>query len=453
VSLALPVVVLFLLCLTAVGAWHARKIKTAEDFALAGRRLGAPVLAGTLVATWIGTGSLFGNAEFTFEHGVAGFFLPLSGLAGMLVLAWLAPRVRDIPAVSVPEIVGIPFGRWAKTIAAIALILAYLVIVSYQYRAGAAVAHRLFPGLSASWLPVGFALFVILYTALAGMVSVAHTDVANGLIMSLGLLLALALVWSGWDTAAVPMPPELKRPGGGMGGIGWVNVMLPSFLLMLGDANLYQRFLSARSPRAARKAAIYTFFGLLVLESAIIALALLARVLLPQAPANPGHAVIELAFTLVPPAVGLMLAATAVAVIVSTADSYLLACSTTFTAGLAGGMTTPKRQRAFVVLFGLTALWIAFWSDRFLSVALYAYTLYGASLSPAVLCALLRPKTKPAAVVGGMAAGLGTALAWKGALALSLLPGGLSSWDPVLPALAANLGVLLLVETTSRKGS
>jgi len=248
-----------------------------------------------------------------------------------LVLAKLAPKVRGIDAVSVPGIVGIPFGRAAKLIAAIAIILAYLVIVSYQYRAGAAVAQRLFPGFPIAWLPVGFAVFVILYTALAGMVSVAHTDVANGILMGLGLLLALALVWSGWDRAAQPVPVELTRLSGGLGGAGWINVMLPSFLLMLGDANLYQRFLAAESPRAAGRAAIFAFFGLLVLESAIIALALLARVLLPEAPANAGHAIIELAFTLVPPAVGLLLAATAVAVIVSTADSYLLACSTTFT--------------------------------------------------------------------------------------------------------------------------
>lgn len=452
-NLALPVIGLFLLFLTAVGAWHARRVRTAEDFVLAGRRLSSPVLAGTLVATWIGTGSLFGNTEFTFEHGVAGFLLPISGLVGMLVLAYLAPRVRNIQATSVPEIVGIPFGRAAQKISAVAIIIAYLVIVSYQYRAGAAVAERIFPGISGVWLPVGFAAFVILYTALAGMVSVAWTDVVNGAIMAAGLLIALALLYGGWDPQANPIPRELTRLGGGMSGVGWINVMLPSFLLMMGDANLYQRFLSAESPKAARRAALFAFGGLLILESAIIALALMARVLLPVAPANPGHAIIELAFSLVPPVVGLMLAATAVAVIVSTADSYLLACSTTFAAGLTGGMTTPRRQRIFVLVFGLLALWIAFWSDKFLSVALYAYTLYGASLTPAVLCALLRPRTRPRAVVGGMAAGLSVAILWKVAAALGALPEAFSSWDPVLPALLANLLVLVVLEVVPDRTS
>ncbi len=457
---ALPVILLFLAGMTFLGVWHARRIRSAEDFALAGRKLGVPVLAGTLVATWIGTGSLFGNAEFTYEHGVAGFFLPISGMVGILVLAWLAPRIRKLPVASVPEILGYRFGRPAQVLGAVALIGAYLVIVSYQYRAGAAVAQRLFPDLVSSgagggggalWLfPVAFALFVILYTALAGMVSVALTDVVNGVIMSLGLILGLFLLLGRWDPSVQPLPQGHASPGGGLGVSGWINAMLPSFLLILGDANLAQRFLSARSPGTARRAALATFLGLLVLESAIIGLALLGSAMLPVEPANHGHVIIEEAFALFPPVVGILLAATAVAVIVSTADSYLLACATTTATDLGGGMTTPRRQRILVVLLGLAALGLAFTSDRFFKVALWAYTLYGASLTPAVLCALLRPHTPPRAVVGGMAAGLITALAWQAFNFFGVLPSGLGQWDAVLPALAANLGVLLLLAWRGR---
>ena len=192
-NFALPVVATFLIGMTGIGLWHARRVRSAEDFALGGRRIGASVLAGTLVATWIGTGSLFGNTEFTYQNGVAGFFLPLSGIAGMLVLAYLAPRVRKLPATSVPQILGLRFGRATRVLGAVALILAYLVIVSYQYRAGAAVAERIFPGLDQTVLRIAFAVFVILYTALAGLTSVALTDVVNGIVLSSGLLVGLGL--------------------------------------------------------------------------------------------------------------------------------------------------------------------------------------------------------------------------------------------------------------------
>ena len=63
------VIVVYLTCLVAYGPWHSRRIKTQEDFALAGRSLTVPVLVGTMVATWIGTGSLVGNAEKTYQIG------------------------------------------------------------------------------------------------------------------------------------------------------------------------------------------------------------------------------------------------------------------------------------------------------------------------------------------------------------------------------------------------
>ena len=93
-----------------------------------------------------------------------------------------------------PQILGLRFGRATQVLGAVTLILAYLVIVSYQYRAGAAMAERMFPGLDQTVLRIAFAASVILYTALAGLTSVALTDVVNGVVLRTGLLVGLGLV-------------------------------------------------------------------------------------------------------------------------------------------------------------------------------------------------------------------------------------------------------------------
>ncbi|MCP3905740.1 MAG: hypothetical protein GY715_19105 [Planctomycetes bacterium] len=208
--------------------------------------------------------------------------------------------------------------------------------------------------------------------------------------------------------------------------------------------------MSADSPRTARRAAVGMLVGVLVLEFAVIALAFLSRLLLTEVPANPGHAIIELASTQLPPVLGILILATATAVILTTADSYLLGASTSVAIDLGRGLRSPARQRVIVVVLGIAALGLAYTSDRFFYVALYAYTLYGASLTPAVLCALLFPRIGRAAVVTGMASGLGTAIAWKALSATGLLPAGLADIEPVLPALGANLLSTLVVASLPR---
>ncbi|MHC4217683.1 MAG: sodium:solute symporter family protein [Planctomycetota bacterium] len=447
---ALWVILGFLAALTGLGAWYARRIKTAEDFALAGRQLGVPVLIGTLVATWTGTGSLFAAAEFTYTHGIAGFVYTLASPLGIVALAFLAPMARRLPAQTVPQILGVRFGVVAQRLGALTLVVAYLIIVSYQYRAGAGIGQRIFPGLDATTLTIGFAVFVILFTALAGMFSVALTDVVCGVVMVVGLLIALALILKDWSAAEVTLPEDLRHFSGGQGWIFWVGVMLPGFLLILGDANMHQRFLAAKSPAAARYAAVGMFFGVLIVDWAIVGVALLGGLLLPDAPENPGHVVVEVAFRLMPGGVGLIITAAAVAIILSTADSYLLATATSAAGDIVRGFRRPAWQRTLVVVLGVTALGLAFTTDEFFSVAIYAYTLYGASLTPAVLLALLRPKTAPAVVIAGMASGLGTALLWKGLLWGDVIGAPWSELEPVIPALAANVAAMLIAGVVVR---
>ena len=76
-----------------------------------------------------------------------------------------------------------------------------MVIVGYQYNAGGIVLNMVFTnenGLSLISLETATiitASFIIIYTMLAGLLSVAYTDVANGIIMTIILIITLPLLW------------------------------------------------------------------------------------------------------------------------------------------------------------------------------------------------------------------------------------------------------------------
>src|ERR1043165_2249239 len=93
-------IVAYMVFLIGVGALRSRGVENQEDFSVAGRQLGTFVLFGTMLATWIGTGSIFGNAGKTYEVGIAAFILPFGALIGIALLSFLAGKSRRLKAIT-----------------------------------------------------------------------------------------------------------------------------------------------------------------------------------------------------------------------------------------------------------------------------------------------------------------------------------------------------------------
>ena len=79
-----------------MGFWKARKVKDSEDFMVAGRTLPWWVLVGTLLATWIGNGSLFGGAGLGYRNGLSGLWSSCGAWLGILLVFFIAKRVRNL---------------------------------------------------------------------------------------------------------------------------------------------------------------------------------------------------------------------------------------------------------------------------------------------------------------------------------------------------------------------
>ena len=274
---------IYLIGLLLIGFSKSDSIKNQEDFSVAGRSLSPWILVGTMAATWMGTGSVLGNAGKTFEIGAAGFLLPIGGMLGVLALIKIAGKARASEKLTVPEIIGSRFGDTAMILSVIALLAAYLVIVSYQFNAGGAVIYTIFhdnlgTGLTLDQSTIIAALFIVAYTVLAGLLSVAYTDVANGILMITCFVIALPILFfqaGGFDGMSASFTAKGMTDNMSMFGVlslrEIVNFTLPSFLLILGDANMYQRFFASDSVQSAKKATYLLFFAVVILESLIIA--------------------------------------------------------------------------------------------------------------------------------------------------------------------------------------
>src|ERR1700744_1174455 len=196
-------IVLGLIVLALLGVSVARlgKVKTKADYLVAGRSLPAFVLVFTLLSSWIGSGSLLAGAENAYKHGFAALWQSAGGWAGLALIYFIAPRARKFAQVTIPDLLQALYNQTARVLGVIAVLFAYTAITSYQFIGGGDILHMIFPSLSARHGQEIIAAFVIVFTAIAGMSSVAYMDLAIGLLATVTLIMALPIlvhIAGGW---------------------------------------------------------------------------------------------------------------------------------------------------------------------------------------------------------------------------------------------------------------
>src|SRR5947199_6411911 len=196
--LALIVLTLLTVSLTRLG-----KVHTRADYLVAGRSLPAFVLVFTLLSSWIGSGSLLGGAENAYRHGFVALWQAAGGWAGLALIYFIAPRARRFAQYTIPDLLEARYNQTARVLGVIAVLFAYTAITSYQFIGGGDILHLIFPQVTAVEGQYILAGFVIVFTAIAGMGSVAYMDVFIGLLATFTMLAALPVLihlaggWSG----------------------------------------------------------------------------------------------------------------------------------------------------------------------------------------------------------------------------------------------------------------
>ena len=470
-----------------------RTVHTKADFLVAGRSLPAYVLVFTLLSSWIGAGSLFAGAETAFRNGFAALWGPAGGWAGLLVIYFVAPRARKFAQFTVPDLLEARYNTAARVLGTIAILFAYTAITSYQFKGGGDILHLIFPALNDiavetfHFAPdnahalgmIVIAVFVILFTALAGMASVAYIDVVIGLLITVMAFISVPLLLArlgGWTGLHEALPADYFTWFGRFGyydgvqhGTGtaflkaW-DFFLPTFLLMLGNQSMYQKFFSARSEADARVAVVGWVIGTVILETLIVAIAVSGAALFlhnPELASRPRETIPFTARHGLPTLVGALLMGAVFAKVISTANNYLFSPATNLVNDIytrfidrqAGNRRILVISRLLVVVLGAFALLQgALWTS-ILAMALYAYTIYSAAITPAVMGAFFSRRVTGAAAVASILLGTAVTVFWnieqlrQQAGAHTLVSPAWLAHDAIFPAVAVSVASLLVVST------
>ena len=471
-NLLVAVVILYPLSLLGISIWRARSVTSHDEFMVAGRSVPVYMLVGTLVCTWIGSGSLFGASGLAYRTGISELWFSSGAWAGLLVAYFLAARVRRIADYTVPDLLERRYNATARVLGTITIVLAYVAIASYQFRGGGWILAIVTDGaIPWEWGMVITAVVIVLFTALAGMVSIVSVDIFNGIAILVGVFFALPyMVWKlgGIGGVIAKLPAEHMSVLGGHNLLWIVGIAMPTFLLLLGESGMYQKFFSAKDENAARRAVAGMVIGVVVIETALALLAITGRAanpdllgtsaIIPRAASET--VILDIARNQVPLLGGAILLAAGIAIVLSTGSTFLLVPSTNVSRDLYQRFMNPEAsekqlltlQRGCIVAFGVLGLLLQTQFDEVLTLALYAYSLVGASLTPVLLAAFLWKRVTPrggmACLAGGMVTVVGLATLGRLGYDITLSFGGTefdfaSSDYVVIPAVLVAVGLLI----------
>jgi SSS family solute:Na+ symporter len=465
-AIVLSIIVVTLL---AVSLARLGSVKTKADYLVAGRSLPAFVLVFTLLSSWIGSGSLLGGAENAYKHGFAALWQAAGGWVGLLLIYFIAPRARKFAQFTIPDLLESRYNQTARVLGVIAVLFTYTAITSYQFIGGGDIVHLIFPAVSATNGAYILAAFVIVFTAIAGMSSVAYMDVVIGMLATVTLIVALPVlihVAGGWQSVRAALPATHFAVFGDITPIVAAELFLPTCLLMLGNQSMYQKFFSAKTERDASVAVGGWMVGTIILETVIVSVAVVASAIFPAGEVAD-HPREVLAYTATHAfhgtplltLLGALLVGAIFAKVVSTANNYLFSPATNLVNDIFVRYIKPEASngaillvsRVMVVALGAWALLQALHIKSVLAMSLYAYTIYSAALTPVILAAFFWRRATAAGAVASIAAGTAVTVGWK--YATPFLPKVLAERDAILPALLLSVLGLVLVSLATKAPS
>ena len=362
------------------------KIKNADDYMVAGRRMGVFMVAFSLSANNIGGGSTTGLAGKAFTSwGMSAVWYVLAASIAMIPLAYFAPKIRKTMAVTIPEVVGRRFGKFSSGFSAILNILALFCLTSSQIAASGSVVSVL-TGIDTRICLLIAGLVVILYTTFGGMIADQISDLVQFIIILVGLAIATPFVikgCGGWSTIASKLPGDQLS----FTKIGWVAIIgyiFNYFCTFLSGPEMISRFESAKDEKTAQRASLVS--AVLMAAMAIFPTLLgLAALSVSDAIGNPASSSAMMAVTqaYAPTIITGIVSAAIISATMSSADSNLLCMSTMIINDLylpysgkkLDGMKEVRATRICNIICCAVAVFISFFGINIVTMNTFAFAI------------------------------------------------------------------------------
>jgi solute:Na+ symporter, SSS family len=448
------VVLIYFAVMIGAGYWGMRRARNAEDYLVAGRRLGYFMYIGCLGAVVLGGVSTIGGIALGYENGISGMWLVFWIGMGVIALGVvMSTRLSRLGVYTVAEMLENRYGPASRLISAL-IIAAYALMVAVASTIAIGTVFNVILGISATLAILIAGGIVVAYSVAGGMWSITLTDIIQFCIMTVGiffLLLPIVVVRAGGFSGMQEALPGSYFSLSAIGGQTIFTYFLLFFFGLMIGQDIWQRVFTARSPQIAQwgSVAAGVYCLLYAIAGALIGTA--ARVILPDL-ATPDNAFARVVTEALPIGIiGLVLAA-ALAAVMSTASAALLASSTILANDVYAGFVARGEHnkvlvsRVTTLLVGVGVLVTSVAVNDVVGALTVAYDLLTGALFVPIVGALFWRRATTAGALASMVAG-------SVVVVVFMVVDGLFANTPIIWGMLASLVVFVVVSLLTPRPS
>ena len=259
-SLFLIFLAIYIAVMLGIGLYFSRSQRSVTDFWLAGRELGPLIIGFSAASSWTTASALLLATGLFLLIGVGSIWIwVFPNIAGLMIIALISKRIKNIPALTQPELMEIRYDPMIRAPVALAVTI-MMILFSVTDFIGFKLVLGTFFGIDPFFAVAIMAVSVALYVGVGGFRAVVWTDLLQyTLLAALAVYVAsLALdLTAARDISIIAASTALGEDwwnpfllGGLMGALIFLVALLPGWVA---EQDPWQKIWAARDERAAKK--------------------------------------------------------------------------------------------------------------------------------------------------------------------------------------------------------
>lgn len=259
----LPVTVYILIVFLLSAFFTSKALVSYSEYSYCGRSLTIVFVFFTYLGTWIGGGTIVGLAEKSYINGASQYWMfGISCVSGILFVLFFNRKIRRLQVTGVAEMLALRFPEYGGAVripAAIAQFIRNVTVIGMNF---VAMAYMLsyFTGIDYKLAALITLSIVVFYTALSGLWGVVVTDLLQGFLQTLSLLILIIYVIRCCGSissvesyyASIGKESALSLFGYGQTSHAVVALILSvGLFFLMGDSSDWERIYSCKTDKTA----------------------------------------------------------------------------------------------------------------------------------------------------------------------------------------------------------